>query len=181
MHLVWQPRDPGVGPAILTSLDPAEADELGRLAKGRQVLEIGSAHGYSAVVMALAGAERVTAVDNHNGLTWLGDTLTTMHLNLNAHGVADKVEIMQGDSGDVLPRLAEEERKFGLVFVDGDHNADGAERDITLALQLTEAGGVIAVHDYLEHCCCPDVLHVVNRMFAGGPTRVVATMAVIEL
>lgn len=180
MHLVWQLRDLGAGPAILTSVDQAEADELGRLAEGKQVLEIGSAHGYSACVMALAGAERVTAIDNHNGMTWLGDTAAIMRENLDVYEVADRVDIVRGNSQDVMPGLIDDERQFGLIFIDGDHEREAAERDIDLALKLIEPGGVIAVHDYLEHCCCPDVLHAVNRMFPGGPTRVVATMAVIE-
>jgi predicted O-methyltransferase YrrM len=180
MHLTWQLREVGDGPPILTSVDPSEAEELGRLAKGRRVLEVGSAHGYSACVMALAGAEHVTAIDNHSGQTWLGDTYATMCGNLDANGVTDKVEIIRGDSAQVMPQMVEDERKFGLIFIDGDHERAAAERDISLALLLIEPGGVICVHDFLEHCCCPDVLHAVNQVIAGGPARVVATMAVVE-
>jgi predicted O-methyltransferase YrrM len=179
MHLTWQPRELGDGPPILTSVDPAEAEELGRLAKGKQVLEIGSAYGYSACIMALAGAEHITAIDPHVTWTWLGDTLPQMRANLDAYGVADRVEIMQGYSYDVMPQLIADERVFDFIFIDGDHLGPAVDQDIVYARQLLAPGGVIACHDYMEHCCCPEVLHAVNRAF-NQPTRVIATMSVHE-
>lgn len=194
MHLEWREVAPGDGPAILTSVATEEATELARLAKGQDVLEIGSARGYSACVMALAGARSITAIDPHMP-TWLGDTRSQMRANLDAYGVADRVEIIQAYSFDAMPALIEQERRFGLVFVDGDHAGPVAEQDLGYAAMLTGPaqdsnggqstdggpGGIICVHDFLEHCCCPEVLHAANRVFPDGPSRIIATMAVYEL
>lgn len=178
MHLEWREVVPGPGPAICTSVAAEEAEELARLAQGEDVLEIGAAYGYSAVIMALGGAEEVVSVDPHGGETWLGDTSTAMRRNLAAYGVDDRVEIIEGYSQDIMPRLRAEQRRFGFIFIDGDHRGESAERDITEALLLIEPGGVIAVHDYLEHCCCFEVMAAVDRMFPEGPDHVTGTMFV---
>lgn len=175
MHLPWRELAPGDGPPVMTSLLEEEAAELGRLASGRRVLEIGSAHGYSAVVMALAGAEHVTAVDNHSGGTWLGDTRTIMEGNLGAYGVAERVTIVQADSRDALAALGEQGERFGLIFIDGDHTRAGATADINGSLPLLEAGGVLAVHDYGETCCCPEVAPAVDAALGWLETRAAGT------
>ena len=180
MHLDWQPSTDLPGEPILTSVTANESAELRKLAAAQRVLEIGSAHGYSSVVMALAGAEHILAVDDHSGTTWLGDTLGVMQANLRKYQVADKVSIRQGNSMTVLPDLRAEEARFGFIFIDGDHRLDGAMADIENALALLEPGGTIAVHDFLEHCCCPDVMFAVNRLIAAGPDYVVDTLAVIR-
>ena len=166
VHLPWRDVAPGDGPAISTSVTALEADALARLAEGRTVLEVGSAYGYSAVVMALAGA-RVTAVDPH---AWLPASYEVMLANLAAYGVAGRVEVIRAPSQQVLPRLAGERAAFGLVFIDGDHSAQAARHDIRWALQLLDPGGTVAVHDYLEACCCPGVREAADVMFPeGGP------------
>src|SRR5262252_170036 len=175
MHLPWRDVAPGDGPAISTSVTAAEAAELACLAEGRAVLEVGSAYGYSAVVMALAGA-RVTTVDPH---TWIPGSLQAMQANLAAYGVSDRVEIIDEPSQAVLPWLAREGLSFGLVFVDGDHSAQAARHDIRWGLQLLEEGGTIAVHDYLEACCCPGVREAADVMFPAGGTVVGSMLTVI--
>lgn len=175
MHLPWRDVAPGDGPAISTSVTAAEAAELGRLAEGREVLEVGSAFGYSAVVMALTGA-RVTAVDPH---TWLPESFEVMTGNLGAYGVSDRVTVVRGPSQAVLPRLADMGARFGLVFIDGDHSAEAARHDIRWGLQLLDPGGTLAVHDYLEDCCCPGVREAVDGMFPEGGTLVGSMLTVV--
>lgn len=174
----WRDVAPGDGPAICTSLTEDEAGRLGELAKGRRVLEVGSAHGYSAVVMALAGAHQVVAVDDHNGQTWLGDTHAAMVTNLAAYGVKDTVVIIRGRSQDVLPQLGREGARFGLIFIDGDHGYDGVKADVTNALPLLEPGGTLAVHDYWEDNC-PDVARAVDEAFPDGPGALAGTLFVV--
>lgn len=175
MHLTWRNVAPGAGPPICTSLLAEEAAELAALAKGKRVLETGSAHGFSAVTMALAGAEHVTAIDNHAGNTWLGDTRTTMEGNLAAYGVADRVTIVAADSHAGLAALKAEDAKFGLIFIDGDHSMSGALGDIDGALQLLDKDAVLAVHDYGETCCCPDVRRAVDAALGWMETRAAGT------
>jgi predicted O-methyltransferase YrrM len=175
MHLPWRDVAPGAGPAISTSVTDAEAAMLGRLAAGRQVLEVGSASGYSAVVMALAGADHIVAVDPH---TWIPGSYEAMLANLAAYQVTDRVEIIREYSQSALPQLAGEDARFGLVFVDGDHSADAARHDLRWALKLLKPGGVLAVHDYLEDCCCPGVREAADGMFGEGG-EVTGTLLVV--
>lgn len=146
MKLEW--RDVALGdggPGISTSLTLPETVELQRLAAGRQVLEIGSAYGYSAVAMALAGAD-VTAVDPHQQLGSYGP----MVANVLAYAVADRVDIRVGAAQQILPGL---DAGFDLVFIDGDHAAEAVTSDVTMALALLRPGGIIACHDHGESTC----------------------------
>jgi SAM-dependent methyltransferase len=174
-HRGWRKVSIGSGPAILTSVASEEAVELSRLARGASVLEVGSAHGYTATVMALAGA-RVTAIDPHGGRTWLGNTLKEMQANLEAYGVRDKVEIVPELSFTAMPRLARENRRYRLVFIDGDHAYDAVLVDLKNALDVLEPDGIIACHDYGEDCCCPDVRRAVDGIFPDGPDRLTGTL-----
>jgi predicted O-methyltransferase YrrM len=171
VHLPWRimPADRG-RPAISTSITADEAAALARLAAGRDVLEIGSAYGFSAVVMALAGARHVTAVDPH---TWLVSQ-DVMAANLAAAGVADMVTVVRGQS----PGALDGRGPFGLVFIDGDHDAAAVTADVEAARKVLASGGVLAVHDYGEDCCCPGVRVALEALFPGGPSELAGTLAI---
>lgn len=172
MHLPWRDVPAGLSsPLICTSITGSEANRLADLAAGRDVLEIGSAYGYSACVMALAGARHVTAVDPH---TWL-DSHEVMLGNLAACGVAGQVTVIRGYSPDALAGLG----PFGLVFIDGDHSAAAVMADVEAARKLLADGGVLAVHDYLETCCCPGVGAALDALFPAGPDELVDTLFVV--
>ena len=157
------------GPGINTSLTADETAELQRLARDADVLEIGSAFGYSAVAMALAGA-RVTAVDPH---TWLG-SYTLMLSNLEVYGVRDRVQIIQGLSFEALPLLAETGQRFDLVWIDGDHEAPSVAHDVEWARKLLRPGGTLACHDYGEDTC-PGVRQALDAW--KPPAKLVDTLA----
>ena len=176
MHLPWRDVAPGAGPAISTSVTDAEADRLRALAKGRTVLEVGSAFGFSAVLMALAGAGHVTAVDPHD---WIPRSFEAMTANLAAYGVSDRVQVVREPSQVTLPALAAQGAQFGLVFIDGDHSAPAATHDLRWAVQLTDPGGVIAVHDVGEECCGPGVGEAARLVFGEGG-QLVDTMLVVQ-
>lgn len=158
-------------PPISTSLTANETAELQRLAAGKNVLEVGSAYGYSAVAMALGGALKVTAVDPHNWLNSYG----VMTANLLAYGVVGKVEIITGDSRAVLPRLAVAGPWFDTIFVDGDHSAEVVAFDIEWAVKLLKPGGALALHD-LDEVTCPGVRVAVDQF--RQPDYVIDTLAV---
>jgi predicted O-methyltransferase YrrM len=173
MHLPWRGMPVGGdGPLISTSLTANEAAALARLAAGRDVLEVGSAFGFSACVMALAGANHVTAVDPH---TWL-NSHEAMTSNLDKCGVADVVTIVRAPSPDALGGLGE----FGLVFIDGDHAASAVHADVEAALKVLATGGVLACHDYGEDCCCPGVRYALDALFPAGPSELVDTLFVVK-
>lgn len=168
MHLEWRdvPAGPD-GPVISTSVQGIEAAELAALAAGKRVLEVGSAYGYSACVMALAGATSVTAVDPH---TWIAGSREAMDVNLEACEVRDKVTIRAGFSYQVLPELVAAGETFGLIFIDGDHSGQAVMHDGAYAVKLLEPGGTIAFHDYGEDCCCAGVRAAVDAMYPEGGT-----------
>ena len=171
MHLPWRGMPPAEGAhPVSTSLTANEAQTLARLAGGRDVLEIGSAFGFSACAMALAGAKHVTAVDPH---TWL-NSHEAMTANLDACGVADVVTVVRGTSPAALDGLG----PFGLVFIDGDHAAEAVAADVAAARAVLATGGTLAVHDYGETCCCPGVRQALDILFPGGPDEQVDTLAI---
>jgi len=170
VKLDWRLVALGDGPAISTSLTPAETDELRRLARGADVLEIGSAYGYSAIAMALAGG-RVLAVDPH---AWL-DSAASMIANMLAYGVTDRIEIRRLDSRAALPALVDAGRRFDLVWIDGDHAADVVAHDVEWARKLLRKTGALVCHDYGEETC-PGVREALDAWKI--PLRVVDTLAI---
>lgn len=168
MKLEWRDVAPGDGPAISTSLTLAETDELRRLAAGGAVLEIGSAYGYSAIAMALAGARSVIAVDPHQ---WL-NSWATMLANVEAYGVADRVTVWRMDSQTAMSTLGP---AFDLVWIDGDHEASAVARDVEMGRKLLRPTGTLACHDYDEEIC-PGVRQALDAWKV--PPKLVDTLAV---
>lgn len=169
LTLSWRDVQIGDGPAISTSLTEAESDELRRLAAGADVLEIGSAYGYSAIVMALAGANSILAIDPH---LWL-DSWPTMTANVEAYGVANRVQIWRTDSQAALPTLRIP--TFDLVWIDGDHEAATVAHDVHWARQLLKPTGHLACHDY-DEATCPGVRQALDAW--RPPSTLIDTLAV---
>jgi hypothetical protein len=169
MQLIWRDVQLGDGPAINTSLTAAETAELQRLAKDGTVLEIGTAYGYSTVALALV-AKHVTAVDPHLTHGSYGDVL----VNLAAYGVT--ATVVRDYSQIALPALHGAGMRYDLVWIDGDHTAEGVEHDVTWAMKLLNRGGVIACHDY-DEATCPGVRMALDKLF-GGPGDLTDTLAV---
>ena len=117
-----------------------------------RILEIGSWEGRSAVwfLSAFPGCE-LTCVD-----TWEGSVEHTPDMvsgvydrfcrNVGASGAAARVTVLRGSSERVLYGL--EPESFDVVYVDGDHHAFAALRDIVFAWGLLRPGGVLLVDDY---------------------------------
>lgn len=168
-------------PLIDSWTSDAEAAELARLAKGRKVLELGTYRGFGAVLMALAGARQVHAVDWHRGDSSLGptDTLCAWWTNVRRHHVEDLVVGHVGRSEAVLSLFYPE--SFDLAFIDADHEYEAVRRDILLVLPLMEEGGVLAFHDYCP--VWPGVVRAVDELCERQtlPKRLVDSLAVVNL
>lgn len=145
-----QPADPKR--VVLDAVAPlasfetrAEAAALYDLAGGRRVLEVGTYLGFSAILMALAGAQYVDTVDPHLGgpLLPVQDTLAAAWANVRSYGVQDTVRLHVGAAEAVLPFL--HEGSWDLAFIDGDHQA--AVHDVVMVRQLLAHPHVIALHD----------------------------------
>lgn len=176
IKLEWRPVSLGTGgiyagPTISTSLTNNETLQLQELAKDAEVLEIGSAYGYSAVAMALAGAAHITAIDPHS---WLNSHATMMQ-NLVDYRVLEKVSILRADSWTAMPQLIAENRKFDLVWIDGDHEAHTVAHDVQMARELLREDGTLACHDY-DEATCPGVRQALDAWKV--PPRLVDTLAI---
>lgn len=160
---------------LATAIVPVEAQRLRELAKNRTVLEVGAANGYSAIVMALAGAIHVTSIDSHRNDTWLGDTLKTMSQNIEAFGVQDKVTIIADYSKPAMEKLIKNGNKFGFIFLDGSTVPEENAEDVRLGVQLLEPGGIISRHDY-GHPNQPFLAQILHTAFPQGPDRITNTL-----
>ncbi|KAH8657345.1 S-adenosyl-L-methionine-dependent methyltransferase [Ilyonectria robusta] len=107
------------------------------------VLEIGTLGGYSSICFAEAGA-KVTSIE-----------IVPKHRDTAMENVQGlDVEVLLGAAEDVLPKLAEEGRKFDMVFIDAD--MDGQWEQFDWAVKLTRPNGCVFLDD------------VVASMFKNG-------------
>lgn len=130
---------------IPTAMTEAEALALRELARGKQVLEVGSWYGFSTVLMAQV-ADLVVAVDWHQGDRHVapGNTLEPFLANLRRYGVSANVlpVVARWDSGEVMRSLA---WAYDLVFLDADH---GEEEVLGQLERFGRRAIALAVHDW---------------------------------
>ena len=148
---------------ILTAL--AAAAEL--LAP-RSYLEVGVRRGRSMAVVAAAAPEcALLGIDfwqaGYAGMVNPGPEHVRRELARVGH--RGDLELVSGDSHDVLPRLFEERPSlaFDVVTVDGDHSERGAERDLRDTLPRLRVGGAL-VFDDLRHPAHPGLDDVWRRV-----------------
>lgn len=177
MNLEWRKVQINDGPEILTAILAEEIDELGKLAEDKSVLEVGAAHGYSAIMMTLAGG-MVTSVDSHLGDTWLNETFNTMRENAASCGV--RVNIVKGRFEDVLPEMFARGEKFDLVFVDGGSQFTEIMFELEMAKKLCREGGIIACHDY-GHEVYKGKKKAMDIVFPDGPTKLVQSLFIVQM
>lgn len=148
---------------------------LVRMLKPASIMEIGTHIGSSTVALALA-AQRNTIegintkifstdiidVNNKVNKPWklFGSPVSPADL-INQIGCEDLVSFEVGTSIEklILPR------KFGIIFLDGDHSASTVYKEIPLALNCLEDEGIIILHDYFPNL---DPLWE-NQMPIAGP------------
>lgn len=149
-----------------------EAKQLGELAKGERVLEIGSYCGCSTVCLART-ARHVTAVDYFDGRATPDpvNTLEEFTANINRYGVADKVEICHPDAAYPLP-------EYDLAFIDGAHDYESVKRDIARALDVLADDGLLLFHDY-DHPSHPGIRQAIAEL-GGEVLSVHDTLAVVR-
>lgn len=126
-------------------LTEAEGRALADLARGKEVLEIGSYCGRSTICMAQT-AESVSAVDpfDGRGTPHPKGTYELFRANLKRYGVSAATII--GTASELLhPKM---EAVCDLVFIDGAHDYDSVRADIRVAEHVLRPGGLIAFHDY---------------------------------
>lgn len=159
-------------------LTPTEGAALAALARGKQVLEIGSYCGRSTICLAQT-ADHVVSIDPHqgDGTPQPRDTYAEFQDNLQRWQLDKNVLSIRQDVGD-LAGPGPGDTRFDLVFIDGDHSQPAVERDIEFALAHLADGGLLAFHDYRtkpgEHDgrWDPGVTQAVNDFVHAGATIV---------
>ena len=132
-------------------------DAAAGVGPGGTIVEIGSFHGRSTIVLALAAGERgqVVAIDPHGG----GDRgpreispdqargdldQAAFRANLERAGVAARVTHVRARSADALDEVGGE---LDLLYVDGAHRYRPARTDIERWGARVRPGGSMLIHD----------------------------------
>jgi predicted O-methyltransferase YrrM len=122
--------------------------------KPRNILEVGTLYGYSAILMAdtLNGANgKVITIEIDKPIADIA------RKNIADAGLADKIDVIVGNALDVIPRL---NSKFDLLFLDAAKNEYLKYLELAQKRNLKEGSIIVAdnveiskseMQDYLEH------------------------------
>lgn len=81
-----------------------------KIAKPKEVLEVGTAIGYSALIMASSFPQcNVTTIERNERM------IEKAELNISKSDFKDKIKIINGDANEILPELS---GMFDLIFLD---------------------------------------------------------------
>ncbi|MEG4588136.1 glycosyltransferase [Microcoleus sp. MOSTC5] len=145
--------------------------------KGKKALEIGCWLGWSACHLALAGVE----LDVVDPLLEREDirqsVIDSIQGALNASGVQTSVELIPGYSPQRVEEFsAQFNRKWSLIFIDGEHGGDGPLNDAIVCEKLAEEDAIILFHDLTA----PDVAQGLDYLKQRGwQTVVYQTMQIM--
>ncbi len=112
-----------------------------KIKKPSRILEVGTAIGFSAMLMAQnTGAEcRITTIENY------AKRIPTARENFRKYGFADRIELIEGDAAEILKTL---DGPFDLIFMDAAkgqyiYYLDDVKR-------LLEKGGILISDNVLQ-------------------------------
>ena len=106
-------------------------ENLIRISPSKKVLEIGSAIGYSSIIMANAGADVTTIERDEN-------VFEALFSNIEKSGHADNIHVHKGDALEILDTLDEQ---YDFIFVDA---AKGQYLEfLPHCMRMLKVGGVM--------------------------------------
>ncbi len=111
-----------------------------KINKPKNILEIGTAIGYSAIIMAnnTSKETKIISIERRNDMVKLAEE------NIKKHDYSNKIEILEGDAIEVIPTL---KNKYDFIFLDA---AKGHYMDFfTESMSLLEVGGIIVSDNVL--------------------------------
>ena len=126
-----------------------------RLNDAKSYLEIGVNYGRAFINALLMEPKfkRVVVVDALN-LQFGGQVSSFDHLYPLVNNTCEykyhpdsKVEYIKGDSKNILPDFLQKNITFDLIFVDGDHSAEGANSDLFYSYKLLTENGILIFDD----------------------------------
>lgn len=144
-----------------TMQTPAQRATLGivagHYAANRPIIEIGSAFGGSALLMAAATEQDRPPLYSIDPET---STRDIMRFAFEREGHLDRLSQVIKTSDDAIGELQALRDKAGLVFIDGLHTERGVMSDFENYLPLVAPGGALLFHDV-----CPQIHSVMRVVF----------------
>lgn len=61
------------------------------------------------------------------------------------------VELIKGNSIEVLPKLIDDQKMFDMIYVDASHHYEDSSQDIWNASKLLRNDGILAINDYVSY------------------------------
>lgn len=127
---------------------------LGALRKPERVLEIGTAIGYSTIVLAETKAQIIT-IENYE------KRIPIALENIRRAGLSERITLIPRDAGDVLKELSESGEKFDLIFLDA---AKGQYLLwLPLILRLLKESSVLVTDNVLQEDTVMESRYTVSR------------------
>lgn len=134
-----------------------ELAKMVRELRPRAVLEIGTAKGGTLFIWCMVSPEDATiiSVDLPGGLFGGGYTRWRIPLYKSFAKPKQRLHLIKADSHD--PRTLEKVKRalggrpLDFLFIDGDHSYEGVKMDFEMYSPLVREGGLIALHDIVEH------------------------------
>jgi predicted O-linked N-acetylglucosamine transferase (SPINDLY family)/glycosyltransferase involved in cell wall biosynthesis len=141
--------------------------------KGKRALEIGCFMGWSTCHLALGGVE----LDVIDPLLGRADFYESVSNSLQCAGVLNSVNLIAGFSPQKVEELATQlQRRWALIFIDGEHAAPGPIQDAIVANKVAEADAIVLFHDLPS----PDVAQGLDYLRQNGwNTMVYQTMQIM--
>ncbi len=111
------------------------------------VLEVGIDRGVTLIPLVVALAS------SHESFLYVGvdiDVQESLQLTVRYLGpsVFNNTHMLQGNSLDVLPKLVEQNMKFDVILLDGDHNYHTVSNELKYLDALVDTTGIVVVDDY---------------------------------
>lgn len=110
----------------------------------QNILEVGAAVGFSAILMAENTPEdtKITTIEN-----WEPRIPVCLN-NIKALGYENRITLLQGDAGEIVPRLRAEGRVFDFIFMDAAKGQYPVLLEDILA--MLSAGGLLVTDNVLS-------------------------------
>jgi len=126
--------------------------------KGKRCLEIGCWLGWSACHLASAGVE----LDVIDPLLARSEFYESVSSSLKA--AWEKVNLIVGYSPNKIEELGQQQRKWSVIFIDGNHEAPAPLNDAIACEKFAEQDALIMFHDLVS----PDVAQGLNYLKGKG-------------
>ncbi|MEQ1886575.1 MAG: class I SAM-dependent methyltransferase [Bryobacteraceae bacterium] len=154
--------------ALSTRSNLETIDSILREARPEHTLEIGLSFGGSATVFSWfhksqspSACRKHIALDPFQSSVW--DDLG--RLKLAEAGLAEYVEVIEQKSCIALPKLLDEKRRFGVIYIDGSHLFEDVFVDAYYCVRLLDDGGYLLFDD----CSDPHVRKVLRFLDSSVP------------